>query len=220
MKGCVICNGAIRDYEWAKGQVAECELIIAADGGAVHLNAMNVVPHVMVGDMDSMPDPSWPQDEQVERISFPEDKDKSDAELAVELAFERGCTVVTLLGAAGGRLDHLLGNVSLLAKYPGRLAMVTSDATLVAVDPSEKCRLQGGPLSRVSLIPFPVAEQVTTTGLHYSLMKQDLLPGTRGISNALSQQEGCVCVSGGLLLVYAESKGAVDDGRQGSIPSV
>lgn len=211
MKGCVVCNGKIRDLVWARTQISACDLVIAADGGANHLNAMDIVPHVVVGDMDSLGELPYLPDQKIEQIRFPREKEKSDAELAAELAFERGCDFVSLIGAVGGRLDHFLGNVSLLSKYPGRLAIVTSDATLVTVDRSEKCRLYGEPGARVSLIPFPVAEQVTTTGLQYSLVKQDLLPGTKGISNSLSQPKGCVCVSEGLLLVYVESKGAAND---------
>ena len=211
MKGCVVCNGDIRDYEHAKEQILECELVIAADGGANHLRTMGLIPNVLIGDMDSLRTPSWPEKEKIEQICFPQDKDKSDAELAVELALERGCDFVSLIGATGGRLDHMLGNVSLLAKFPGRIALVDGEETLVAVDSSEKCVLQGQSRATVSLIPFPLAKQVTTTGLRYSLMKQDLLPGTKGISNSLEQSKGCVCVNGGLLLVYVNSKGVAND---------
>ncbi len=43
----------------------------------------------------------------------------------------------------GGRLDHTLGNVALVASYPGRIAILDSVSTLVAVDKSEKCILHG-----------------------------------------------------------------------------
>lgn len=212
MTGCVVCNGEIRDHVWAKARIATCDLVIAADGGADHLRAMEIVPNLIVGDMDSLREEFWISEVTIEKAIFPKDKDKTDAELAVELAFERGCNFVFLIGASGGRLDHCMGNISLLSKFPGRLAMVTSDATLVAVDRSEKCRLHGEPGARVSLIPFPLAEQVTTTGLQYALAKQDLLPGTMGISNTLVLSEGCVRVGEGILLVYMESKkGAAND---------
>ncbi len=211
MKGCIVCNGEIYDYERAKALIADCELVIAADGGAKHLITMNIVPNVIVGDMDSVETIPWQEDEKVEQLLLPRSKDKTDAESSVDLAFERGCRFITLLGASGGRLDHTLGNISLVAKYPGRVAMVDGRSTLVAVDSSEKCLLNGLQGSIVSFIPFPIAEKVTTMGLQYSLEKEDLLPGTRGISNALCQQNGCVCISGGLLLVYIESRGIVDD---------
>ena len=204
VKGCVVCNGDIRDYERARPQVSDYDLVIAADGGFKHLKAMRLSPHAVIGDMDSV-DADSLQDGGPEQISYPEKKDKSDAELAVELAFTRGCDFVALLGASGARLDHTLGNVSLLAKYPGRLAMVEGGTTLVAVDPSKKCKLHGKPGATVSLVPFPLAEKVTTQGLEYILEKEDLPPGTRGISNKLAQENGCVCTGSGLLLVYIDN---------------
>ena len=66
MRGCIICNGDIRDYERAKVQIAECELVIAAVGGIRHLGKMRVVPNVVVGDMDSVDTLPWQEGEKVE----------------------------------------------------------------------------------------------------------------------------------------------------------
>ena len=139
-------------------------------------------------------------------MAFPESKDKTDAELTIDLTFERGCGFITFLGALGGRLDHTLGNICLVVKNPGRIAIMEGNLTLVAVDGSERCMINGEEGSIVSLVPFPEAENVTTIGLKYPLEKENLLPGTRGISNVLYRQNGHVCISGGLLLVYVENK--------------
>jgi len=205
MIGCVVCNGEIHDYGRAKSQIRSAGLVVAADGGSTHLEVMGIVPHAIIGDMDSVGRAWWPEGEPIERVRFPPDKDKSDAELAIDLAFERGCDSVSLLGATGGRLDHELGNVSLLAKYAGRVAIVDGGATLVAVAPSHECALRGKPGAIVSLIPFPAAERVTTHGLEYGLVSHDLTPGTRGVSNVLLESKASVSVRGGLLLVYMEN---------------
>ncbi len=211
MKGCVICNGDIRDYAWASARIAACDLVIAANGGSDHLRAMGLAPHVIIGDMDSGDAAARAADANIEQIRFPREKDKTDGELAVDLAFARGCDQVLLLGAAGGRLDHFLGNVGLLAQYPGRLTMETHDATLAAVDQHREYVVRDDLGATVSLIPFPRGERVTTSGLKYPLSGQDLLPGTRGISNVLSAPEARIGVGGGLLLVYVEREGQADD---------
>jgi len=204
MKACIVCNGEIGDYDWAASQIRECDLLIAADGGANHLRKIGIIPHVIIGDMDSVDPAALENDKGAEQISFPEDKDKTDAELAIDLALERGSRFITLLGAAGGRLDHTLGNICLAAKYPGQVVLATENATLTTLDNSEKYHITGGPGSLVSLIPFPTAEEVTTTGLKYSLEKENLASGTRGISNVLCHPNGSITISGGLLLVYTE----------------
>lgn len=211
MKGCVICNGDIRDYAWANAHIATCDLVIAADGGTDHLRTMGLAPHVIIGDMDSGDVAALAAEKNVEQIGFPQRKDKTDGELAVELAFERGCDVVTLLGAAGGRLDHFLGNVSLLTMYVGRLTLETHEGTLAAVDQQREYAVHGTPGATVSLIPFPITERVTASGLEFSLSGQDLLPGTRGISNVCRAPEVRIRVGGGLLLVYTEREGRADD---------
>jgi len=204
MKACIVCSGEIKDYGWALSQVRRYELLIAADGGANHLEKMGVIPHVIIGDLDSIDPAVLKNAESTERISFPEEKDKTDTELAVALAFDRGASSIDLLGATGGRLDHTLGNISLAVKYPGRIAIRTAGATLEAVDHRQECRIKALPGSMVSLIPYPTARNVTTKGLKYSLEKVNLSSGTRGISNVLCQPNGSVAISGGLLLVYTE----------------
>ncbi len=206
MKACIVCNGEIDDYAWAASRVMDCDLLIAADGGADHLHKMGIMPHVIIGDMDSITSAAVENAKGVERISFSKEKDKTDAELAVALAIDRGAGSIELWGAAGGRLDHTLGNISLTAKYAGKIKIRTTGTTLEAVGHRQKCRITALPGSVVSLIPFPTARGVTTEGLKYSLKKEDLSSGTRGISNLLCLSDATISVGGGLLLVIIEHR--------------
>jgi len=206
MKACIVCSGEIKDYGWALSQVRRYELLIAADGGANHLDKMGVIPHVIIGDLDSIDPAVLKNAESTERISFPEEKDKTDTELAVALAFDRGAGSIDLLGATGGRLDHTLGNISLAVKFPGKIAIRTFGSTLEAVDHRQECRIKALPGSMVSLIPYPTARNVTTKGLKYSLEKEELSSGTRGISNLLCRSDATISVGGGLLLVVIEHR--------------
>lgn len=205
MKACIWTNGELQHAQKARQESADADIVIAADGGARHLEQLGLKPHVIIGDMDSIKDSLWRQDSSIERISFPREKDKTDTQLAIDLAFERGCSQITLLAATGGRIDHTLGNVALTAKYPGRVAIVEGNMTLVAIDKSRKCRLKGSVGDRISLIPF--GESVTgvrATGLQYHIEKEDLKVGTRGICNKLNAESACICISSGVLLVYSE----------------
>jgi thiamine pyrophosphokinase len=88
--------------------------IIAADAGIRHAEALGVVPELWVGDFDSEPDGLPAHLRAVQRQGFPQDKDKTDGELAVDIAFERGATALLMVGAFGGpRSDHEFLHLSL-----------------------------------------------------------------------------------------------------------
>ena len=206
-KACIFCNGQLGNPASAKQIASDCDLLIAADGGAKYLLDIGLTPQVIIGDMDSIGPDMWKNDSGIEYIRYPAVKDKSDAELAVEYALEHGYEQVILIAATGGRLDHILGNIALVTGYPGRVAILDGASTLVAVDRSEKCVLHGRIGSVVSLMPFSLdALKVRTKGLKYPLRDECLLSATHGLSNELSQAEACICVSDGILLVYIESQ--------------
>ena len=205
-RACIICNGPLGNSTKVKQIVEECDLLIAADGGARHLGEIGLTPQAIVGDMDSIDTDTWMGKSTVEYIQYPTDKNKTDAELAVEYALDHGCEQILLVAATGGRLDHTLGNIGLVAHYPGQVALLKNNATLVAVDKSEKCVLHGEVGTLVSLVPYHTEKlSIRTKGLKYSLQDECLTAATHGVSNALAQTEACVCVSGGILLVYIEN---------------
>jgi thiamine pyrophosphokinase len=214
-KACIFCNGRLSNLAKAKQIAKDCDMLIAADGGAKHFVDIGLTPQVIVGDMDSVDSDIWKNNRRIEHIRCPEAKDKSDTELAVEYALGRGCKQVILFAATGGRLDHTLGNVALLASHPGQVALFDGTSTLVAVDKSEKCILHGKVGTRVSLIPYGLGpSKVRTNGLKYPLRDECLNSVTHGLSNELSQTETCICVSNSILLIYIENEDIYPEGQQ------
>ena len=207
-KACVFCNGQLKNPANAKQIANDCDLLIAADGGAKYFFDIGLTPQVIIGDMDSIDSDMWKSESGIEHIRYPADKDKSDAELAVEYALEHGYEQIILVAATGSRLDHTLGNIALVAGYPGRVAIFDGTSTLVAVDKSQKYMLHGRIGAIISLMPYSTSPlTVRTKGLKYSLQDECLISATHGLSNELSQTEACICVSDGILLVYIENQG-------------
>jgi thiamine pyrophosphokinase len=93
-------------------RVNNADLVIAADGGARHAVRLGLNVDVWVGDFDS----SDGLELNAPRETFPREKDKTDLELALETAKERGATSALVLGAFGGRFDHALGIVTMAAR--------------------------------------------------------------------------------------------------------
>ena len=89
----------------------EGDLQIAADAGLLLCERLGVRPDVVLGDFDSMDVCQAPAD----CIRVPVEKDDTDTMLALREGLRRGCDTFYLYGTTGGaRLDHTLGNVSIL----------------------------------------------------------------------------------------------------------
>ena len=111
MKRCVIIGGAeIRDYNTLREQLKPDDFNIFCDSGLYHKEKLAIPANLIVGDFDSHPQP----DTDVETILLPREKDDTDTVFAVKEAISRGFSDFLFLGVCGGRLDHTLGNVSIL----------------------------------------------------------------------------------------------------------
>jgi thiamine pyrophosphokinase len=92
--------------------------VIAADYGAHHAHAWGWPVHLLVGDLDSLPadEAAALQAEGTPVIIAPQAKDETDLELALAEALDLGAVEIVICAALGGRTDHLLANVLLLAR--------------------------------------------------------------------------------------------------------
>lgn len=105
--------------------------VIAADAGIGHARMLGLRPELWVGDFDSVP-AELPEDlAAVPRQVFPAEKDKTDGELAIAAALERGATSLVLAGAFGGkRTDHIFLHLALSVRLAegGTDVLLTSGA--------------------------------------------------------------------------------------------
>jgi thiamine pyrophosphokinase len=181
-------------------------LVIAADGGADHALELGVTVDLIVGDLDSLGTDALGslQHTAVGIERHPREKDATDLALAFDKAQELGARRILLVGPAGGRLDHLLGELLLLGSET--YAEIEIDALLgraaIHVVRSQRT-LAGTPGELVSLFALHgPAEGVVTQGLLYPLHGEPLEPGSsRGISNAFAEDEVHINVERGVVLV-------------------
>ncbi len=204
---CIIfCGGRIADYEYVKKYTEGAGLVIAADSGARHCRELKLKPGILLGDFDSISKSDWDKfsENGTEIVKYPSEKDMTDSELAVEIAMERGCTNVILLGAVGSRLDHSLSNIFLLKKLADR-----NCEGLIADEKNEirliRDRIELKREAGVFLTLLPMAGNasgVSTKGLRYPLKDAVLETGSSwGVSNEFSEDTALVTVREGYLLV-------------------
>ncbi len=111
MKRCVIVGGAdINNYGFIREKLCADDYVVFCDSGLKHLEYLHAKPSLIVGDFDSHDNPHL----HTETIVLPREKDDTDTVYAVKEAIKRGFDDFLLIGVVGARLDHTLGNVSIL----------------------------------------------------------------------------------------------------------
>jgi len=205
MRAIIFANGRLDDTQRARDLVHDDDLIIAVDGGTRRAWEVGVEPQCVIGDLDSL----TPAEEERLRASgariirFSPRKDETDLELALLRAAFEGAESIVVLAALGGRLDHTVANLLLLAlpELDGIDVRVV-EGLQVAFLVRDEAAIEGQPGDTVSLIPLGGdAVGVTTEGLEWRLNDETLHFGpARGVSNALIAERASVRVRQGQLL--------------------
>lgn len=202
----LLANGILTDVEYARAQLRADDWIVAANGGTRLAAHLGLVPDLLVGDGDSLSQElrAWLDDHEVPRLSFPRAKDATDLELALWHAAEHGASEILLLGATGGRIDHTIANLSLLAaavRTGLRVEAIAGREHLYLIQ--DRLTLAGQVGDVISLLPWGGdAAGVSTQGLRWPLLYATLSFGsTRGISNEMVATEATIVLDSGLLMV-------------------
>lgn len=227
MRAAVFLNGSPDTPALLRRVAARADLVVAADGGALHAVAAGIVPDLVVGDMDSLGAEGTKrvEDRGASLERHPARKDKMDGHLAVLAARKRGATELDLLCATGGRLDAVfaLPHLLLAAERMGvRATVVAGWGEMFVVEDGQRV-VAGWPGESVSVFPVSgAAEDVTLEGFEYPLEAARVEAGdTLGFHNELLGERGWVAVKGGALLVIHElerDEARMVPGGRGELP--
>ena len=202
MGRCVIVGGAdINNYAFIREKLCADDYVIFCDSGLKHLENLQVQPGLIVGDFDSHENPHL----DVETIVLPCEKDDTDTVFAVKEAIKRGFDDFLLIGVVGARLDHTLGNVSILLYLDslGKKGCIIDDYSemeIVSNEPVSVC----DDYSFFSLLNISgCAKGITITGAKYPLVDGKISCEYQyGVSNEVSPgQVAVVSVKEGKLLL-------------------
>jgi thiamine pyrophosphokinase len=221
MRALIVANGPAPKPPHPGIRIQDEDLVICVDGGARNALALGLKPQIAIGDMDSMEGElrMHLEGEGCHFIEHSPRKDETDSELAIRYALAQGATEVVLLAALGGRIDHTLANVMLLAlpelsEVRARLIDGNQELMLVRGETS----IEGTLGDIVSLVPLCAdAGDIHTAGLEYALHGDSLEFGAaRGVSNVLVAPRAKVEVGQGLLLLVHHHQLASKDDESGS----
>ena len=205
MKTCVIFCAA--GFDGLIENIQKDDIVIAADGGLVHINGLGLAPQVVLGDFDSLG--YVPEGANV----FPVEKDDTDAMLAARKGLALGCSRFLLYGSLDGpRLDHMVANfqtLQFLADHGATGYLVGKDH-IVTVVKNGKIHFPATAGGIVSAFCMGAdAKGVTIEGLQYTLENGTLSAGfPLGVSNHFVGKEATISVkNGSLLVIYDRANG-------------
>lgn len=196
----VIGAGEIADYSAIAAKIKDDDFIICADGGYKRAEKLGVKPDIIVGDFDSS---DFPENYGCEIIKLKPEKDETDLFAAVEKGYNLGYRNFFLLGCLGGRFDHTLANITLLAYWKDKNADV-----IIADEINQIFILSPGVYSfrkmKVKISFFAFSEKVeglTLNGFKYPLKDYTLLNDCGlCVSNEITENACTVEFSTGKLL--------------------
>ncbi len=183
------------------------DTIIAIDNGLSYLHGLQIRPHVILGDMDSLLNRSL-LDEYPEAIieQYSTTKNETDTELAVCWCIEHQINNLIICNDMQGRIDHCMGLIqNLLKAFEAGIScrIETPDSIIRFLDEDTVMDLPLG--SALSLVPYSDEIHLDDSeGLEYSLQNLHIQRSqSRAISNRIVAKRIRIIKSLGTVLCIA-----------------
>lgn len=175
----IVCDGKFPRSEYPIYLIMSADFTICCDGALVkYLRASREIfgqtrkPDLVIGDMDTLS--KGMQKKYSDIIIKESEQEHNDQTKAVRWALNNIEDIdhIYIIGATGGRLDHTVGNASLLMEYTRMfnlggivIEMVTDEGTAFAVN--DTIEFDCGAGRRVSIFSPDNSLKIRSTGLEY-----------------------------------------------------
>jgi thiamine pyrophosphokinase len=196
----ILANGKFPDHPVPLGYLLNARRVICCDGAADSLLDFGLEPFAIVGDCDSVNKKI--AERYNDRLFRDTDQETNDLTKAVKWSSERGFNSIVILGATGKREDHTLGNISLLTEYAGftEVRMVTDAGFFFPV--LKSCKIDSEKGQPVSVFSIDPANEITSSGLKYKLVKKKLANWWEATLNESEGRSFTLEFEGGPLIVF------------------
>ena len=200
MKILIIANGGREDADYLRVLAEQHDYVLALDGGADTALAAGIMPHLAMGDLDSISAAAKKKLGALRLMQIPR-QDNTDLEKGLDFAAFLKPQNVTIACATSGRIDFTLSNFSSVFSYTKKLDIVFSAKgwRIYPIEKSRKFDCKKG--ATVSLIPMDHCAGITLKNLKYPLKNAPLAPGQTAISNIALKDNFEVLLKKGKLLV-------------------
>lgn len=198
MKCIIVGAGNFNEKEILK---EENDLIIAVDGGYNYCSLLNLEVDILIGDMDSLE--SIP--ENINKYIYNKEKDETDTYLAVQYGIKQGFEEFVLYGCLGGRLEHTIANIQIIAdlcKKGIKVKIVDENTKIYMLNKNEVNEIEGLKNKYISIFSYSEKSTISLKGLKYNVLCKDITNDyPLGIDNETIGGNGYIYVHDGLVLV-------------------
>ena len=197
-------------------EIGADDFVIGIDKGALFLIQHEVIPHISMGDFDSVSEQERQIIQQKSKrfvCCDPVNKTMTDTEIGFHFALEQNAQHILILGGTGSRMDHTLANLFLLLRAAEqKVACVIQDSCNKITIITGTTRVKNEGYTYVSI--FPITAEVTgitLKGFKYPLCKATMRIGQCfGISNELIDTHGTIEFTKGKLLLIQSKDNQAD----------
>lgn len=208
-KNCTVVLAFIENYdkEFILEHVKAADYVVCADAGQQIAKKYDFIPDVVIGDFDSTT-----EDIKLDckYITYPVEKDITDAEACVLHCIDEGVDDITFLGGMGGRLDHTLGALSLLIKFKDdmkRIRLIDKRNQIEILENGSITIEKDSSYRFFSIVPvYESISGVSIEGAKYPLDNVTMVKAsTLGISNEIEADKAKVTIADGIAYIIRSS---------------
>lgn len=163
----ILANGEYPTHATPLLLLREASYLACCDGAANTCVANGLIPHVIVGDGDSLSDEV--RNRFADRLHRISEQETNDLTKTVTYLRSIGKHYIAIVGATGLREDHTLGNISLLMEYMRmgvNVAMYTDHGMFIPCSGKQQIECREG--QQLSIFNFG-AKHFVSDGLRYPI---------------------------------------------------
>ena len=193
----VILNGQMPTDNTIINQITNSDYVIAVDGSANKLFDLDIIPDVIIGDLDSLQNI---KNKDIELVKTP-DQNKTDFRKTLEWCIEKNILNISIYGISGESEDHFLGNYYTLSDFGEKISWKAfTDFSVISPCVGNK-KFESFKGQKVSLFCMKGSSTVNSENLEYPLQSYHLKPSDDAVRN-LSLEDHFTIESTNTILVF------------------
>jgi thiamine pyrophosphokinase len=196
----IVADGDFQVKEIILEAATDCQ-IVALDGAANKLIALDITPHLIIGDMDSI-NLSAPSIQKI-ILHHHDEQDTTDLVKAIRHCDKHGAKQISIVCATGGRLDHHEATMrALRSEYKqNRTITIHTEQQSIRYAHNETVTIAGESGDKCGVFAYPKAK-CTSHGLKFEMTNFELdFAYSESVSNELISPTATINMQGDALII-------------------